>query len=60
VLTGAAETLVRDRPVILLSTHGYEIHERCCAFLRDLQYQLEVIRDGTVDGQYTIVASRLS
>jgi FkbM family methyltransferase len=57
VLTGAATTLVRDRrPVILLSTHGYLVHEQCCAFLRDLGYDIEVIRDGTADGQYTLVA----
>lgn len=58
VLTGAAATLTRDRPVILLSTHGYLIHEQCCAFLRELRYDIEVIRDGTADGQYTLIATR--
>jgi FkbM family methyltransferase len=56
VLTGAAATLVRHRPVILLSTHGYLVHEQCCALLRELGYGIELIRDGTADGQYTLVA----
>jgi FkbM family methyltransferase len=60
VLTGAAATLARDRPVILLSTHGYEVHEQCCAFLRDLRYDIEMVRDGTADGQYTLVAGGAS
>jgi FkbM family methyltransferase len=57
VLRGAAATLSRHHPVILLSTHGYEIHERCCALLRTLNYELTIIRDGTDDGQYTLLAS---
>lgn len=57
VLTGAAEVLTRHRPFILLSTHGYAVHERCCALLRGFRYEIEVIRDGTADGQYTIVAA---
>ena len=57
VLTGAAAVLGRHRPFILLSTHGYREHERCCAFLRDLQYELRDLRDGTIDGQYTVLAS---
>jgi FkbM family methyltransferase len=57
VLTGATELLARDRPFILLSTHGYRIHERCCALLGGLGYEIEMIRDGTADGQYTVVAA---
>ena len=57
VLTGAAAVLASHRPFILLSTHGYREHERCCAFLRDLQYELRDLRDGTSDGQYTVLAS---
>jgi FkbM family methyltransferase len=57
VLTGAAATLARERPVLLLSTHGYEVHEQCCAFLREAGYELEMIRDGTADGQYTLMAA---
>jgi FkbM family methyltransferase len=57
VLTGATQTLLRHHPVILLSTHGYALHERSCAFLRTLGYALQVIRDGTADGQYTLIAT---
>jgi FkbM family methyltransferase len=57
VLAGASATLTRARPIILLSTHGYQVHEQCCAFLRELRYEIEVIRDGTADGQYTLVAT---
>jgi FkbM family methyltransferase len=57
VLTGAATILARDRPTLLLSTHGYEIHERCCALLRAHQYQLQLLRDGELDGQYTLLAT---
>jgi len=59
VLTGAATVLGRHRPFILLSTHGYREHERCCAFLRGLQYELRDLRDGTSDGQYTVLASAM-
>ena len=57
VLRGAAATLARHRPDLLLSTHGYREQERCCAFLRELHYELRELRDGTVDGQYTMLAS---
>lgn len=57
VLTGGAESLAQHRPLILLSTHGYRVHEECCAFLRAASYAIELVRDGTADGQYTIVAA---
>ena len=57
VLMGAAATLTRHRPVLLLSTHGYREQERCCAFLHNLRYELRELRDGTVDGQYTMLAA---
>jgi len=56
VLTGAAAVLARHRPMLLLSTHGYAIHERCMALLREFGYAIEIIRDGTADGQYTLAA----
>lgn len=59
VLTGASAVLTRHRPLILLSTHGYREQERCCALLRDLRYELRQLRDGTLDGQYTLLATPL-
>jgi FkbM family methyltransferase len=56
VLTGAAATFARHRPALLLSTHGYEIHERCSALLRAWGYELRLLRDGALDGQYTLLA----
>ena len=57
VLRGAADTLSRHRPPMLLSTHGSEVHGRCCTFLAELGYRFETVRDGSVDGQYTVVAT---
>jgi FkbM family methyltransferase len=57
VLTGAASVMQRERPVLLLSTHGWREHERCCTLLRDWGYTLTLIRDGARDGQYTLLAT---
>lgn len=56
VLTGAATVLERLRPSILLSSHGHKLRDRCAALLRELGYELTVIRDGRADGQYTDLA----
>jgi FkbM family methyltransferase len=40
-LIGARDTLRRCRPVILLATHGAEVHSRCCRLLSDLGYNLK-------------------
>ncbi|HYI10649.1 MAG TPA: FkbM family methyltransferase [Thermoanaerobaculia bacterium] len=56
VLHGAATLLQRHHPKMLLSTHGVRIHERCCALLEEWGYALRFVRDGTDDGQYTVVA----
>lgn len=58
VLHGGAALLQRHRPAMLLSTHGARMHEQCCALLREWGYALTVVRDGTVDGQYTALALR--
>lgn len=57
VLTGAAATLRQWYPVILLSNHGSERHEQCCAYLATLGYRIETVRDGRKDGQYTVLAT---
>ncbi|HEX5179675.1 MAG TPA: FkbM family methyltransferase [Gemmatimonadaceae bacterium] len=40
VLKGAARTLDRARPAILLATHGSVVHRACCDFLRAAGYSL--------------------
>lgn len=39
-LVGAQHSLQKYRPVILLATHGPEVHALCCRLLRDLKYRL--------------------
>jgi FkbM family methyltransferase len=56
VLTGATKTLLRHRPVIILSTHGWRLHQESLALLASLGYEHEMLRDGTRDGQYTVIA----
>lgn len=55
-LAGARQILLRHRPRIFLSTHGWAEHARCCEFLRTLGYTPRLRRDGLADGQYEIVA----
>lgn len=55
-LNGALEVLRQARPAILLSTHGYEQYQRCCALLRGEGYDLELLTDGEKDGNYVVLA----
>ena len=45
-LCGAVRLMEAHRPVILLATHGAEVHAGCLKFLRDRGYRLESL---TVD-----------
>lgn len=56
VLSGGLAMLREIRPMILMSTHGYEQHQSCWTLLTQLGYRLEVRRDGTADGNYVILA----
>jgi FkbM family methyltransferase len=56
-LAGARHTLMKHRPLIYLSTHGFEQHEACCSFLQGIGYALQLRRDGVRDGQYELTAS---
>ena len=49
VLRGAVQTLEHSRPIVVLSTHGPEVHRECLAFLRQRGYSIEAIGDGEVD-----------
>jgi hypothetical protein len=44
------------RPIIFLSTHGYEQDAACRAFLEDAGYSVTMRRDGADDGQYEVIA----
>jgi FkbM family methyltransferase len=48
VLEGARDTLRIHRPVILLATHGQEVHDRCRAFLAE-QYILSPMDDKPIE-----------
>jgi FkbM family methyltransferase len=48
VLRGAERVLRRDRPVVLLSTHGKAAHEESLAMLADLGYGAEGVGGGFV------------
>ena len=44
-LLGASNTLKEYRPIVLLATHGADIHVRCCQLLRDHGYRLESLAE---------------
>jgi len=56
-LSGAVELLGSAQPVILLSEHGWEQHERCGRLLESLGYALKLLVDGTSDGNYVVLAT---
>ncbi len=57
-LLGAQRTLSENRPRIFLSTHGPELHERCCELLVSLGYELSPIGAPSVEGTDEILAVR--
>jgi FkbM family methyltransferase len=53
VLRGAAEMLTSEHPVIILATHGDEVHRACCDFLRSAGYSIRITwSEGTGDDSY--------
>ncbi len=57
VLAGASALLRESHPVILLSTHGWQQHERCSEMLKGHGYALTLLRDGMADGNYMLLAT---
>jgi FkbM family methyltransferase len=57
VLAGASALLDESHPTILLSTHGWQQHERCSAVLQEHGYALTLLRDGAADGNYMLLAT---
>lgn len=43
VLSGAKSTIMDCHPVILLATHGAQVHQQCCELLESLDYRLDGI-----------------
>jgi len=57
VFAGASVVLRDAHPTILLSTHGWQQHERCVELLTGHGYALQLLRDGAADGNYMLLAS---
>jgi FkbM family methyltransferase len=56
VLRGATRLIEAHRPVILLATHGAEVHRGCLNFLRDRAYALESLTADQVENSSEILA----
>lgn len=56
VLSGAAEVLARNKPLIFLATHGERLHEDCCRILGRLGYRLAPIHGTAIESCAEIVA----
>jgi hypothetical protein len=48
VLSGARQLLASTHPVIFLSTHGHDLHRKCCDILTSLGYSLRAIGEKDV------------
>lgn len=57
VLAGGEETLRRERPSILLSTHGSVQHARCVELLERFGFTLRLLRDPASDGNGVLLAT---
>ena len=57
VLEGAAATLAKHRPAVLLAAHGWKQWSECSRRLTDLGYSVRLVRDGAADGNYTLFAA---
>ncbi|MDP9360123.1 MAG: FkbM family methyltransferase [Acidobacteriota bacterium] len=57
-LSGASGLLAGTGLTIVLSTHGHKQHEQCWSVLQNAQFDLDLIRDGTADGDYLILGTK--
>lgn len=57
-LMGASGVLARYGPTIFLSTHGVDVHRRCCRLLEDLRYSLTSLDGLALDRTYELLAIR--
>jgi FkbM family methyltransferase len=57
VLRGALELVRAERPVILVATHGEELHRQVVRLLADLDYDHEVLDTGGRSGDTEVLAT---
>jgi hypothetical protein len=43
-------------PTIFLATHGIEVHQQCCTFLKSMGYDLQSINEKKIDETDEIIA----
>ena len=55
-LQGATQTISAHRPVILLATHGPEVHRNCLELLRQRGYSVESLSNESVERSAEILA----
>jgi len=55
-LSGSARVIEEFHPVLILSTHGYEIHYRCRSFLESAGYRLTPISRALIDESRELLA----
>jgi FkbM family methyltransferase len=57
-LMGASDILAKYGPLIFLSTHGVDVHRRCCRLLKDYRYSLKSLDGLALDRTYELLAIR--
>ena len=57
VLEGARGMLASHYPKILLAAHGWRRFKECQQILGSYGYRLELVRDGSDDGDYAVLAT---
>ncbi len=56
VLRGAARLLAQHRPIVLLATHGREVHQESCHFFRSLGYRLSALDGSSLEATDEVIA----
>jgi FkbM family methyltransferase len=57
-LQGASRLLSSTGLTIVLSTHGHVQQERCWSALQNAGFNLQLLRDGTADGDYLVLGTK--
>jgi FkbM family methyltransferase len=56
VLSGARQVLEKYHPTILLATHGVDIHQQYCTFLKSIGYFIKSVNEKSIDETDEILA----
>ena len=56
VLEGARRTLMESRPILLLATHGTEVHDACCRLLASVNYRIFSLDGSSPDNSNELIA----